>query len=649
MKTRKLISFALCIAFLAIYLSAFKSPVESPSKNIQKNYHNYLTEFDKEISNFLETTKNLQDSRSSIKKLQTDFLQLRREFKEVSFLLEYFAAQSTKDHINGAPLPRIERNAGQLNVFEPEGLQTIDEFVFSENPYAEKDALIKLTEKLKLHYSPIFRYEVGRLFSDREVFEAARFGIIRMYTLGVSGFDSPASKNSIEEAKIVIEEIFRTIKLYNPLLEARNSDVGEKLEIQFKNSIQYLATNNDFDSFNRLEFLKDHVNPIFKLLLEAQQALYIETIYEVTPAKQSNNYLATNLFAIDFINKYYYSSLNNTIDNEKVRELGRLLFFDPILSANNMRSCASCHNPKLAFTDGKKKSDAFDGNSSVSRNSPTIINAVYADKYFHDMRASVLDDQFEHVILSEDEFNTNYKEILAKLNASKEYRALFKEAFPQFGKQNLEKHTFKLALVAYVTSLSGFNSEFDQYVRGEIPAIAKEVERGYNIFMGKASCGTCHFAPTFNGTVPPLYQESESEVLGVPATTDTINAMIDSDLGRRGNKNPKEEVDFYYFSFKTPTIRNIALTAPYMHNGVYETLEEVVDFYDVGGGVGLGFEVPYQTLPFDNLSLTEQEKADLVSFMEALTDTTGLTAMPTELPKFENKPEWNNRPIGGLY
>ncbi len=97
------------------------------------------------------------------------------------------------------------------------------------------------------------------------------------------------------------------------------------------------------------------------------------------------------------------------------------------------------------------------------------------------------------------------------------------------------------------------------------------------------------------------------------------------------------------------TVRNAALTAPYMHNGVYTTLEEVVDFYNKGGGQGLGLEVPYQTLPFDNLSLNEQEIKDLVKFMEALTDTTGLTQRPRVLPTFENKPAWNKRKIGGVY
>jgi len=120
-------------------------------------------------------------------------------------------------------------------------------------------------------------------------------------------------------------------------------------------------------------------------------------------------------------------------------------------------------------------------------------------------------------------------------------------------------------------------------------------------------------------------------------------------LGRYASSRGYDVTPFYERSFKTVSVRNVTLTAPYMHNGVYDTLEEVVDFYNRGGGKNLGLEVPYQTLPFDNLSLTKAEVKDIVTFMEVLTDTTGLTQKPTRLPIFENKSGWNQRKIGGVY
>lgn len=132
-----------------------------------------------------------------------------------------------------------------------------------------------------------------------------------------------------------------------------------------------------------------------------------------------------------------------------------------------------------------------------------------------------------------------------------------------------------------------------------------------------AGCGTCHFAPLFNGTVPPAYTQTESEVIGVPSRAVTRNAGIDPDLGRFViTRRPTQR-----HAFKTPTLRNVELTAPYMHNGVYRTLEEVLDFYNRGGGAGIGSEVPNQTLPFDKLDLTTTEQRAIIAFLRTLTDT----------------------------
>jgi cytochrome c peroxidase len=136
-------------------------------------------------------------------------------------------------------------------------------------------------------------------------------------------------------------------------------------------------------------------------------------------------------------------------------------------------------------------------------------------------------------------------------------------------------------------------------------------------------------------------------VLGVPATTDTINPVLDGDIGRFGGRM-KEKVDFNRHAFKTVTVRNVSLTGPYMHNGVYKTLEEVLDFYNRGGGAGLGFELDNQTLAPDALNLTPSETKDIIAFMQSLTDTTGLTHVPVSLPKFPSA-DMNKRKIGGEY
>ena len=160
-----------------------------------------------------------------------------------------------------------------------------------------------------------------------------------------------------------------------------------------------------------------------------------------------------------------------------------------------------------------------------------------------------------------------------------------------------------------------FTAKIDAYFKGYVSLSESEMN-GFNVFTGKAKCATCHFIPLYNVTVPPWYNNSESEVIGVPQSIEWSHAKIDKDLGRY----ILNQLEPLRYSFKTPTIRNIEKTAPYMHNGVYKTLDEVIRFYELGGGNGIGMNLEYQTLPFDNLSLTAQEKIDLINFLKTLTD-----------------------------
>jgi cytochrome c peroxidase len=158
-------------------------------------------------------------------------------------------------------------------------------------------------------------------------------------------------------------------------------------------------------------------------------------------------------------------------------------------------------------------------------------------------------------------------------------------------------------------------------LRGEKSALLtgknlQKVKNGFNLFMGKAACGTCHFPPTFSGLVPPHFTDMESEVLGVP--THPTSKKIDPDLGKGAIYKYKSPI--YAHAFKTPGLRNISRTAPYMHNGAYRTLQEVMDFYNRGGGIGIGTDVPNQTLPSEKLNLTKQEIAEIIAFMNALVE-----------------------------
>ncbi len=250
----------------------------------------------------------------------------------------------------------------------------------------------------------------------------------------------------------------------------------------------------------------------------------------------------------------------------------------------------------------------------LSRNVPTLYYAALQEKHFYDQRASSLEAQSQDVIQNHDEMHGSLPEACARLMRDSAYVTLFKKAFPKL--EEIQPTHVMNALASYERTLLPFDSRFDRYMRGEKTLLDEAEKRGFNLFMGKAKCGTCHFMPIFNGTVPPTFTHSESEVLGV--MTAPKSGRLDTDQGRGAAFPTMPDLKH---AFKIPTVRNVALTAPYMHNGAYQTLEQVVDFYDHGGAVGFGLNLPNQTLPADSLRLDAREKSDLVSFMEALTDS----------------------------
>lgn len=614
-----------------------------------KQFQNQLISLEEAIDHYYHTAELFNDSKATIDDLRAAHLQARLTFKGAEFLLEYNDRQSVKKYLNGPPLPSVEPKVPEIRVIEAVGLQVLDELVFGNTPKEERAEILDLVQQLKHEYAEVKKYQYRQPLQHRFIFESARLELNRIFTLGLTGFDTPGSVNAIYEAQVSFKAIANAIRAYLPLIEEKDKALAKQVDQLFNTGTHYLDKHIDFETFNRLEFLKLVINPLFAQLLHAQKALEIEIENTLETRPMAINLMAENLFSEDLLDVQYFSNVGDTPNFKKRADLGKLLFFDPILSSTNTRSCSSCHHPDKAFTDGMDRSIAIDGESKIKRNAPSLINAVYAEHYFYDLREPQLERQIKHVVRDSKEFNTDFLEIIEKLQHSETYRKLFAEAYPEYPQYQLSKWSVSNALACYIIELRSFDSPVDQYIRNEIEEIPLSVERGFNLFMGKASCGTCHFAPTFSGTVPPYYLENETEVLGVPATTDTLNLSLDTDQGRYTSGKPEDEAPFYRHSFKTVSVRNTALTAPYMHNGIYNSLEEVIDFYNKGGGVGMGIEVPYQTLPDTPLDLSESEISDLISFMEALTDTTGMTSVPRKLPDFEGKPTWNNRTVGGDY
>jgi len=281
----------------------------------------------------------------------------------------------------------------------------------------------------------------------------------------------------------------------------------------------------------------------------------------------------------------------NPMTPKKV-ELGRMLFFDKRLSKDGSIACASCHLPGKAYTDGQPVSTGIKGLRG-GRSAPTAINRLFSTGQFWDGRAATLEEQSIGPFVSPVEHGfVNHDEMVAKMKKIPGYRALFKDVFGT----DVTIDGVGKAIASFQRTIVSGNSPADRFdFGGDEGALSEEAKRGLELFRGKARCTRCH--SNFN------FSDEKFHNLGIGWDTNTV------DLGRyMVTKNP-EDVG----AFKTPTLREVARTAPYMHDGRFKTLEEVVNFYN-GGGI----KNPFLDNTIIPLELTEQDKKDLVAYLRSL-------------------------------
>jgi cytochrome c peroxidase len=579
------------VLLFALFLLFSCSDSKSKADQINDLYKLDLVVLQKEVTQL----EHLIQIDATQKQLQNQFLKAHQSYKRVESISEYYFPTVSKA-INGPALDEFEVDEG-ITV-PPAGLQVIEEYFF---PVYDKGAKKDLLKEIGILNANLYRLEIiskNNELTDSSVFDALRLEVFRIITLGITGFDSPISQNSLPEVITSLETIEIQLFVYE---ENQENSVALKI---LKEGKGYLNKNLKFDEFDRAYFIKKYLNPLSKAIYKMQSDLKIPFFKENRGLKVT----AQTLFDKNAFDAEAFSGFPDYKTTKEKIELGELLFNDPVLSGDNSRSCASCHHADKAFTDGLEKAVSLDGTMMVKRNTPTLSNIAFQRSFFYDSRVNYLEDQAVAVITNENEMHGSLEKSVLDLKKSKKYNANFEKAFSN---KEITPFTIKNALASYIRSLSNYDARFDGFMRGEEKLNLDEIA-GFNIFAGKAKCATCHFIPLTNGTVPPNFDRSESEVLGVPGK----NKKIDGDLGKFDLT--KAEVNRY--SFKTPTIRNIALTAPYMHNGVFKTLEEVVDFYNEGGGSGLGFNLPNQSLPTDKLNLTPLDKKQLIAFMKTLTD-----------------------------
>jgi cytochrome c peroxidase len=635
--------FALALTQLACQNGSTPAPPLSRSQALQREYQMRLSRMDSTLANLRKLLKEESDSAKVVQAIQTAFIETRRDYKRMEWFLED-VSPGTARLINGPPLPDYEPDDNRFTY--PSGFQVLEELIFSDFSLDKREELSRDLNALQGALRRMRELINGRTFDDAFLLDAMRLEIIRIIALGLTGFDAPVRLSSIQDAQDALTGIEDGVQLFAKDLEQKHATLLSDIRRSIAEAKAFLQQEVSFNDFDRLTFITDYANPLSSLLHDAQVALNIPYPKFIRPL----SYTAKTVFEKDAFNPEAYTPSYARGANEARIELGRLLFNDPILSKNGKRACASCHQPERAFTDGLPKALTINAEPKL-RNTPTLLNAALQASSSYDQSTQFLEDRVMKVLESKDEMHSSLWEAAKKVQQSDEYVRLFKEAFGNKSANVVVEDgnvvtadNLKIAIGAYLRTLISLNSRFDQYMRGDKSQMNEQEKHGFNLFMGKAKCGTCHFMPLFNGTIPPTYSSNESEVIGVPKEAKWKQAVIDPDTG----KSAIVPHEIYRYAFKTTSVRNAELTSPYMHNGVYKTLDEVMRFYNMGGGKGIGIELPNQTLPFDSLGLSKQEIQDVIAFVKTLTDTVGLTSKPTALPKLSDL-SLNRRKLGGEY
>lgn len=501
----------------------------------------------------------------------------RIAYKRISFFLEYFFVSEA--YVFNTPA-KYEVEEPYIEFEEPVGLQQIEALLYSN---ASKEELMQQADIVAETAAGLPALLYNFKATDAQVMESIQLELIRIQSLYITGYDAPSLQCGVPEAAAAMDAL-------------RNVVGVDSIRVAMSKAFDYLHDHPDYNSFDRLTFITDYAMPVQRMLSNVAathtvRALNTTAIYGSHDAFKKETFTQGADITVDGKGDVLRNGDNSAPKIGYDTALGRRLFFEKKLSGNMQRSCATCHLPEKHFTDGMPQNASLSG-GFLPRNTPTLLYSTYQYAQFWDGRAKSLEEQIDVVLHSPTEMGGTDDSIVARMQ--------------------MPKAKVIRALAAYIRTLTPFNSPFDHYIEGDRTAMTSQQKHGFNIFMGKARCGSCHFAPLFNGLTPPLFNRTEFEILGVPLYSDLQHPVADTDRGRIA----VFPVTFYEGAFKTPTVRNAAATAPFMHHGNFSTMQQVIDFYNQGGVT----PVMHQTLSSDTLGLDKGEQQALISFLEALVD-----------------------------
>jgi cytochrome c peroxidase len=538
----------------------------------------------------------------------------RASYKQLEAVAEFYAP-AVAASLNSRRQEVDDDDAPPPSTLAPGGFPALDTLVWPSPTRANAARAREIVSKM---HSPVQRLrQLAAVIvpTDAQLIELARLELARVSTLGIAGFDAQRTKDAMRESADALDGVRRLYARVGGARWPALYDERRALDSTWSRAAAYLRAYPDFERFDRLVFLAIYAEPAARALDAIRQSAH------VVPVGMHRGWRSDvpSVYAAGAFNARAYAPSLAPVPTPELIALGRRLFADPRLSGTGTRSCASCHAIDHAFADGMAREPSLGGRGArVARNTPTLINAALQPTQFADERAVTLEDQVREVLRSPSEMGSSVEAAAARLARVPEERRAFASAFGD-DPSPVTPTRLQLALAAYVRSLVALDSRFDRAVRGDTAALSHEERRGFALFMGKGGCGTCHFAPLFGGNTPPLYLNADVEVIGT-AVSPEHPERLDADSGRARI----DHLPVHVRAFKTPSLRNVTVTAPYMHHGAFATLDQVLRFYDGGGGQGAGAPLANQTLAADSLHLSAAERAAIIAFLGTLTDTAGV-------------------------
>lgn len=629
------------VAAVALMFS-FKT-TENPD-TYKHTYTQRINALDKSQQQLLQLIQQSDlHNEADVAKIKEQINATRIQMKSVDFWVRYLEPVMYR-RING-PLP-VEWETEVFEKFEAPykregtGLTQATLYLDEENPTKEHLAYL-----VQSSIEAINTYKADSITeafnSYHHFFLCNRLYLLNLAAIYTTGFECPETDNVVKELELMMHDVQEIYTAYNNTYP--NTPLTEPYLNLYNKALSFVAAQpKDFAQFDHFTFIKDFISPLY---LQNQKYINQYRVYSKSFVDYSLTKNETTIFDKRIYNGQNPKGIFLRADEEGLKELdrvGKLLFYDPILSGNNKRSCVSCHKPNEYFTDTAVATSLdFDPTKKLPRNTPSLINVEYNHLVMMDGKHISLQAQTKDVITNYAEMGGKEQDILEKVMSCNEYSKTFKKLlkYTPTEKEVTLDH-IAAAITYYYNKFSTAYSPFDDAMNGKATLDAS-AQHGFNLFMSKAQCATCHFVPQFNGVKPP-FVGSEFEVLGVPG--DKLYASLSKDRGRYEVHKADETMN----AFRTGSIRNSDYTKPYMHNGVFTTMEEVVDFYDAGGGAGHGLTVSNQTLSADSLKLTKAEKKDLLKFISSLNERIIFDEAPKALPTSKNK-ALNTRKIGGEY